>query len=152
VDQNWAIGMMSRTAWLDMGRSAYPIAAIPTLNLLYYHELGTDADGSVMPSFIESADLDQAAGDHFLFLGRLLPDIQFRGTSSSQTVGISVLKRNSAQDLKQVGARITVTPRTEQEFIRVRARQISFRIESDHLGVGWRLGTLRGDLQVDGKR
>src|SRR5262249_24161419 len=121
-------------------------------HLLYYHELGTDDDGTTLPAYIESADLDQGGGDHFLFLGRLFPDVQFRGDSDTQTVGISVLKRNSAQDLKQVGARITVTPRTQQEFVRVRARQLSFRVESDHLGVGWRLGTLRGDLQVDGKR
>jgi hypothetical protein len=152
MDQNWSIGMMSRTAWLDMGRSNYPIAAVPTLQLLYYQELGTDADGSAMPAFIESADLDQNAGDHFLFLGRVFPDIQFRGDSPAQTVGITVLQRNSAQDIKQVGARMTVTRNTQQEFIRVRARQISFRIESDAKGVGWRLGTLRGDLQLDGKR
>ena len=45
-----------------------------------------------------------------------------------------------------------MTPNTEQVFIRVRGRQLSFRIESNHIGVGWRLGTLRGDMQVDGKR
>lgn len=152
VDQVWSIGQIERTAWLDMGRSAYPIAASTLKHLLYYHELGDDDDGTTLPAYIESADVDQGGGDHFLFLGRLFPDVQFRGDSDTQTVGISVLKRNSAQDLKQVGARITVTPRTQQEFVRVRARQLSFRVESDHLGVGWRLGTLRGDLQVDGKR
>jgi hypothetical protein len=136
-----------------MGRSSYPIASgCSPINLIYYHELGTDADGSVLPAFVESADLDQGGGDHFLFLSRVFPDVQFRGSSTTQTVGVSVLKRNAAQDVKQVGARLTVTSSTELETIRVRARQISFRVESDALGVGWRLGTLRGDLQVDGKR
>jgi hypothetical protein len=152
VDQSWSIGRMERTAWLDMGRSTYPIAASKHFHVLYYHELGTDADGSVLPAYIESSDIDQEGGDHFLFLSRLIPDVQFRGTSSTQTVGISVLTRNAALGLKDVRARITVTPSSEQAHIRVRSRQISFRVESNHLGVGWRLGTLRGDLQVDGER
>lgn len=152
VDQNWSIGNLERTAWLDMGRSAYPIAASPVTNLLYYHELGTDNDGSPLPAYVESSDMDQGGGDHFLFLGRMLPDVQFRGSSNSQSVGISVLTRNAALGTKDVGARFTVTPVTEQNWIRVRARQISFRIESSDVGVGWRLGNLRADMQVDGKR
>jgi hypothetical protein len=62
------------------------------------------------------------------------------------------LTRNAALGTKDVGARFTVTPVTEQNWIRVRARQISFRIESSDVGVGWRLGNLRADMQVDGKR
>ena len=152
VDQNWSIGQLERTAWLDMGRSAYPIAATKQFHVLYYHELGTDADGSVLPAYVESSDIDQGGGDHFLFLSRMIPDVQFRGTGNTQTVGISVLKRNAALGNKEVAARFTVTPASEQAFLRVRARQLSFRIESNNVGVGWRLGALRGDLQVDGKR
>jgi hypothetical protein len=152
VDQTWSIGQMQRTCWLDMGRSAYPIAASRDFHILYYHELGDDADGSVLPAYIESSDLDQGGGDHFLFLSRMIPDVQFRGTSSAQTVGISILKRNVALGNKDVAARFTVSPIGEQAHIRVRGRQLSIRVESNNLGVGWRLGTLRGDLQVDGKR
>jgi hypothetical protein len=152
VDQTWSIGQMQRTAWLDMGRSSYPVAADVQNHLLYYHELGDDANGEPMPAFIESADIDMNAGDHFMFLQRVLPDIEFRGTSNQQSVGITVMQRNSAQDPKQVGARFSVDPHTGQNWIRVRARQLSFRVESNALGVGWRLGTLRGDLQLDGER
>jgi hypothetical protein len=152
VDQNWSIGQLERTAWLDMGRSAYPVAASKTSHLLYYHELGDDNDGAALPAYVESSDLDQEGGDHFLFLGRMIPDVQFRGSSSSQTVGVSVLKRNAALGNKEVAARFTVTPASEQAFIRVRARQLSLRIESNDVGVGWRLGALRADLQPDGKR
>ena len=152
VDQVWSIGQLERTAWLDMGRSTYPIAASAIESKLYYHELGTDADGSALPAWIESSDLDQGGGDHFLFLGRLIPDVQFRGSSQTQTVGITVLKRNAALGTKDVAAQITVTPNSGQMFTRVRGRQLSVRVESTALGVGWRLGTLRGDLQVDGKR
>jgi hypothetical protein len=152
VDQTWSIGALERTAWLDMGRSSYPIAASAIQHLLYYHELGDDDDGNPMPAYVESSDLDANGGDHFLFLGRMLPDVAFRGSSATQTVGITVLKRNGALGPKEVASRFMVTPNTQQAFIRVRARQISVRVESDALGVGWRLGTLRGDLQPDGQR
>jgi len=154
VEQTWSIGTITRGAWLDMGRGAYPIASgVNNVNLLYYHELSDDADGLPLPAYIESSDLDANGGDHFLFLSRMFPDMHFRGSAGdTQTVGISVLKRNSAQDVKQVARRFTVTPRTEQVWLRVRARQLSFRVESDNLGVAWRLGQLRGDLQPDGQR
>lgn len=152
MDQNWSIGQLERTAWLDMGRSAYPVATSATSHLLYYHELGDDNDGAALSAWIESSDIDAGGGDHFLFLSRLLPDVQFRGTSSTQAVGISILKRNAALGVKDVAALMTVTPATEQNFIRVRGRQLSVRVQSDGLGVGWRLGELRGDMQLDGKR
>ena len=106
----------------------------------------------MLPAYVESSDIDQAGGDHFLFLSRLIPDVQFRGTSSTQTVGISILKRRAALGNKEVAARLTVTPLTEDMDLRVRSRQISVRVESNHLGVGWRLGSLRADLKVDGLR
>lgn len=152
VEQSWSIGRLERTAWLDMGRSAYPIAAQKQTHLLHYHEIGDDADGETMPAYIESSDLDVGGGDHFLFLTRMIPDVQFRGSGETQTVGISVLKRNASLGLKEVAARFLVQPGSEQAHIRVRGRQLSFRIESDHAGVGWRLGALRADLQMDGKR
>ena len=80
VDQVWSIGRLERTAWLDLGRSAYPIAAMRQTHLLYYHEFGEDADGEVLPAYIESSDTDVNGGDHFLFLGRMIPDVQFRGS------------------------------------------------------------------------
>jgi hypothetical protein len=41
---------------------------------------------------------------------------------------------------------------TDQVFIRVRARQMSFKISSDGLGVQWQLGAPRLDSKADGRR
>jgi len=41
---------------------------------------------------------------------------------------------------------------TGQVFIRLRGRQIIFKIEGNQLGQQWQLGTPRIDIQVDGKR
>jgi len=150
-DQDWTIGNLSRTAWLDMGRANYPVGAAQ--NTLYYHEYGDDADGDPLPAWIESADLDADGGDHFLFVSRVLPDVQFRGADSSQqAVGLTLLTRRSPGEQKFPAARVEITPITVQQFVRLRARQVSVRVESDALGVGWRLGTLRLDMQPDGKK
>ena len=150
IDQHWSIGQLQRTAWLDMGRSSFPIATGG--GKLYYHEYGDDADQHELPAWIESSDLDADGGHKFLFLGRLIPDVEFRGDGETQQVGVSILTRRAPGAPKQVRSRITVTPITKETSIRVRARQISFRVESDHKGVGWRLGTLRTDMQPDGQR
>ena len=105
-----------------------------------------------MVAWIESADIDADGGDHFLFLSRLLPDVLFRGTAPQESVGISILTRSAPGKPKQTAAQFTITPDTGLLTTRLRDRQISFRIQSDALGIGWRLGTLRTDLQPDGKR
>jgi hypothetical protein len=151
VDQTWSIGTLVRTSWLDMGRSNYPTAT-DTFGILYFHELGDDAGPDPLVAYVESSDLDDSGGDKFLFMSRLLPDVLFRGNSPTQTVGVTILARNTPGSLKQTAAQMTIAPTTVQKFVRVRARQLSVRVESDALGVGWRLGTLRADLQPDGHR
>jgi hypothetical protein len=150
IDQNWSIGQLQRTSWLDMGRANYPIATAH--GKLYYHEYGDDADQDELPAWIESADIDADGGHKFLFMGRLIPDVEFRGNAETQQVGISILTRRHPNTAKKVRLRLMVTPHTKEQSIRVRARQISFRVESEHKGVGWRLGTVRTDMQPDGQK
>lgn len=152
AEQVWSMGSIERTAWLDMGRDSYPLATDRKNQRLYYQELGDDADGDPLPAYIESADIDLDGGQHYLFVRRLIPDVLFRGASQTQAVGITVLARPAPGKPKQVAARLEVTPMTGEQYLRVRERQLSFRIESDALGVGWRLGTLRADMQPDGLR
>ncbi|HEX4593997.1 MAG TPA: hypothetical protein VH157_06965 [Bryobacteraceae bacterium] len=154
VDQTWSIGTLERTAWLDMGRANYPVATDRSNSLLYYHEFGDDDNGNQLPAYIESSDLDNGGGDHYLLMGpRFIPDVAFRGDGgTSQTVGITILARSAPGKPKYAAVRLDVNAMTAEQYIRIRERQISFRIESEGLGVGWRLGTLRADLQPDGMR
>ena len=41
---------------------------------------------------------------------------------------------------------------TGQVFLRVRGRQMTFKIESTGEGVAWKLGTPRLDMRPDGRR
>ncbi len=91
-EQAWYYGTIARSAWIDRGIAQYPISA-GLDGYLYYHEFGQD-DGSVnppaaIPSFIESSQMSIGAGDNFVFLSRLIPDVTFDG-SSSPTPSVSM--------------------------------------------------------------
>lgn len=153
VDQVWTVGMMQRTAWLEMGRGNYPVATDLDNHLIYSHEYGSDANGKPLPAYIESADIDLNGGDSKLYMQRFIPDVFFRGDAGTQqTLQVTIQGRNEPLQPKKTWAELTVTPMTRQQFIRVRDRQVSFRFSSQGLGVGWRLGTIRADWQQDGRR
>ena len=153
-EQLWSMGKMVRTAWLDMGRCSYPIATDRANGggLLYYHEYGSDANGQPLTHYIDSADIDLNGGESYVFLSRFLPDVQFRGTGDEQEVGVTIFGRSAPLEPKRALARLQVTPHTGLQFVRVRERQISFRFESENPGTAWRLGTIRADIQPDGRR
>ena len=46
----------------------------------------------------------------------------------------------------------TITPTTDKVDTRARGRQISLKIESSSASSTWRYGTLRVDVQPDGRR
>lgn len=152
VEQVWSFGQLERTAWLDLVfGGSYPIATKD--GQLYNHEIGDDADGEPLPAWIESSDTCVGSGDHFLFIKRVIPDVHFRGDGSLQTVGITLKTRRAPGDLFQEPmARMQVDPHTRECHVRIRGREFAVRVESDALGTGWRLGTLRVDMQQDGRR
>ncbi|PWT73758.1 MAG: hypothetical protein C5B60_07760, partial [Chloroflexi bacterium] len=152
-EQLWSVGSIERTSWLDMGRSNYPVATDRTNSLIYYQEFGEDADDVSMPAWIDSADIDAGGGDRYLYVQRFIPDVLFRGNVGPQSaLGVTIFGRSEPLRPKSPLATLTITPMSGQQYIRLRERQISFRFESDRLGVGWRLGTIRADWQQDGRR
>lgn len=164
VEKVWAFGTMARSCWLDSQLRGYPIAAGQD-GKLYYHEIGTD-DGSTNPpsaitSFIESADVDIADGESFMFVQRCIPDVAFDGSTAAVPGAVLTLKtRNSpGGDYLQSNARaVTRTATvpfdqfTEQVWVRLRGRQVAFRIDSSDVGVSWQLGIPRLDVREDGMR
>lgn len=152
AEQLWSMGNLERTAWLDMGRNTNPVACDRTPGLLYYHEYGDDANGQPMTAYIDSADIDAGGGDRYMFLSRFIPDVLFRGSGQQQALGITIYGRPAPLKPKTTLTQLQVTPYTGEQYIRLRDRQLSFRIESTTPGTGWRLGTVRADWQPDGRR
>jgi len=160
----WTYGTMARTAWLDRGIVPNPIAASAD-GRLYQHELGND-DGSTTPAtaisaYIESSQIDIGDGENFAFIRRLIPDITFDGSTATSPAADFVLKtRNfpgtsySTTDDSTVtrSATVPVEQFTDQVHVRLRGRSFALRLESDGMGVSWRLGSPRIDVRQDGRR
>jgi hypothetical protein len=166
----WSYGTLGRTAWLDSGLRDHPIAATYSNNLVD-HEQGYDDNVSGTPAAINavigSAEFDIDDGDHFGFVWRMLPDITFRGstTTSPQVTMTLIPMQNSGSGYNNpisVGgnsdATVTRTSTsvieqfTGQVYVRVRGRQMIIQVESTQLGCAWQLGSPRIDIKQDGRR
>ena len=97
----------------------------------------------------------------------VLPDLNFDGsTTTAPSVDMSLLPQANSgsgynDPLSQGGSNTGVVTRssvvpvdqyTGQVNVRVRGRQMAFKIESSNVGVKWQLGSPRIDLRPDGRR
>lgn len=178
LEKLWYYGQLSRTAWLDSYAIGYPLGAIPEItNLLspsgitVTHEVGAD-DGASNPTqpiaaYIQSSDFDIGQGGYqFSFVKRIIPDMDFIGsTVSDPSAMMTLTARNypgigvnpdpmqtTTVPINGAQVNVQVYNYTEQEWIRLRGRQLQFRVESSDLGVKWQLGAPRLQIQVDGRR
>ena len=166
-----------RTAWLDSALRAYPMAATygvaggSSNTLLVYHESGVD-DGTVNPAVpivaqVTSSDFDIGDGHNFGFVWRLIPDLTFDGSIVNQPIAMfTVLPRansgapyGNANNPDVVSAQnyqnqrnYAVQQFTQQVYVRIRGRQMAFKVSSDEIGVQWQLGVPRIDIRPDGRR
>ena len=167
----WYYGSLGRTAWLDSGLRDYPLAATYSRNLVN-HEQGVDDNqtGTPLPiaASIGSSEFDIDDGHNFGFIWRVLPDLTFRGSTGDLTPQCTMTlipMRNSGAGFTTPAStngtssaqiqRIATAPIEEftgQVYIRVRGRQIIFKVDSDRLGTTWQLGVPRIDLKTDGRR
>ncbi len=170
LEDIWYYGNMGRTAWLDSGLQAGPIAATYVNNLVN-HEVGNDdnLNGTpvAMAAYITSAEFDLDDGHKFAFVWRMLPDVTFRdSTAQNPSIVMSLLPlKNSGSgytDPASVGltneatvtrtVNLPVEQYTGQVYTRIRARQMAMRISSTGLGVAWQVGAPRIDIRPDGAR
>lgn len=149
----WYYGTLARDSWLDRGLKEYPIAGAVN-GYLYNHEFGTDDDGAPLSAYIESSPVDIDEGDRFVFARRLVPDIDFQQSTDQalkQATFTIKTERFPGTGYTQSVA-TTVADGSTQNHIRARGRSFGLRVETDGLGVGWRLGSPRLDIRPDGGR
>ena len=173
LDNCWYYGSMGRTAWYQTGVQQYPIAADYNGRLLN-HEFGTDdnSTSSTQPiyAYIQSSDVEISpvdSGQHFGFVWRMLPDVNFNGsTTNNPQITIQLLPRQNSgsaygnADSPQVQSannytnipEYTVQEFTGQVYTRLRGRQMAFRASSNTIGTAWQLGITRFDIKSDGRR
>jgi hypothetical protein len=116
---------------------------------------------------VQSSDFDIGDGHNFGLVTRIIPDVTFDGsTVNNPSLDFTVRPRQfpgtnygtsdsptvtSTQNYQSVRY-YTVQQFTQQVFVRVRGRQMAFKIVSNDLGVAWQLGVPRIDARPDGRR
>lgn len=164
LERIWYYGTIERTAWLDSPLRQYPQAIYSDqaaeLSYLYDHENGTNDDTLPMTAYIQSSDFDLMDGDQFMLTRRIIPDVNFEGsTATNPEVNFVVRPRNfpgssfysNASNTQRV-IQTTVNQFTNEVFMRTRARQVALKVESSDLNTQWQLGSPRLDMRPDGKR
>ncbi len=167
----WYYGTLDRTAWLDSGLRDYPLAATYSRNLVN-HEQGNDNNETATPLPIEasigSSEFDIDDGHNFGFVWRVIPDLTFRNSTGGETPQCTMTliplvnsgsgytdPRSTAGTSSANIQRIAAAPVEEftgQLYMRVRGRQMIFKVESNRLGTAWQLGAPRIDIRSDGRR
>lgn len=144
LDGSWSPGALARTAWVDSGIFTDPKAA-GSDSYIYIQESGSDADGSTMSPYIETGPMelggdgsDLGPGDLFVFVDRLIPDMQGDGE-----IDVTLYSKNAPGAASEVTkGPYTITDTTEAVDLRLAGRQFRMRFASDDLN-SWHLGTFR---------
>jgi hypothetical protein len=170
LERTWYYGNMERTAWLDSPLRVEPMAA-GYGGMLLYQETGND-DGTTNPpspieAYVQSSDFDIGDGHNFGLVTRIIPDVTFDGSTVDapalyftvrprQTPGSNYGNSNNPQvtsaDNYSGQRYYTVQQFTEYVYVRVRGRQMAFKVSSSAPGVAWQLGTPRLEVRPDGRR
>ena len=172
----WYIGTEARTAWIDATIYPKPTATkyISTSNgsfpeivgqdglgqtTLFEHEVGTDQvnpDGSTtaVTSFVKSYDFDLQSegtvGQVFLAMRRFIPD--FKNLQGNAKVTLAVKRYPQQSDTNTSLSPFTINTNTDKKDTRARGRFVNIKIENTDISESWRFGTLRIDIQPDGRR
>jgi len=137
---------------------------------LFEHEIGTDqvnADGSTttVTSFVKSYDFDiqsrqqnaqgkstgpSISGEVFLAMRRFVPD--FKDLQGNAKVTLAVKRYPQQSDTTTSLSPFTINSSTDKKDTRARGRFVNIKIENTDVSESWRFGTLKIDIQPDGRR
>ena len=174
LEKVWYYGTMARTAWLDSGLRAFPLAAVydPTTSTgnLVNHEDGLNdnatATTAAIDAYISSSEFDIGDGHNFGFIWRVLPDLTFSDSTNAPNGDVPKVtmtlyglansgsgKTSSAGQPVYSSSTYDITEEfTGQIYTRMRGRQMIFKVESNQINTSWQLGAPRIDIRPDGRR
>ncbi len=133
VNDCWSKASVSRLCWLDSGVFEKPIA-LDAAGVIYNHEIGDDAAGAPMPSFVVSHPITLANGDQFADVDAFFPDME----EDSAACAITLIARTFPGSAAQAFGPFAFDTALEMVPFTVSAREIQLRIDGN--GGFWELG------------
>jgi hypothetical protein len=174
LEKIWYYGTMERSAWLDSGLRAYPLAAIYSSSTstgnLVNHESGINDNATgttaAIDAYISSSEFDIGDGHNFGFVWRVLPDLTFGDSTNTSTGDVpkvtmtlygltnsgSGRTSSASQQVSSSSAYDITEEFTGQIYTRMRGRQMIFKVGSNQINTSWQLGAPRIDIRPDGRR
>jgi len=163
----------SATKFNDSATGTFPVIVGESglgQTTLFEHEVGTDQvnpDGSTttVTSFVKSYDFDlqarqkdaqgrssgpSIAGEVFLAMRRFVPD--FKDLQGNAKVTLGVKRYPQQSETTTALSPFTINSSTDKKDTRARGRFVNIKIENTDASESWRFGTLRIDIQPDGRR
>jgi hypothetical protein len=167
----------SATKFNDSATGTFPVIVGESglgQTTLFEHEVGTDQvnpDGSTttVTSFVKSYDFDlqsrqqakqkdalgqssgpSVAGEVFLAMRRFVPD--FKDLQGNAKVTLGVKRYPQQSETTTTLSPFTINSSTDKKDTRARGRFVNIKIENTDVSESWRFGTLRIDIQPDGRR
>ena len=174
--QVWYPGTEARTSWIDAAVYPNPFATkynststgtFPVIvgedglgqTVYFEHHVGTDQvnpDGtttaitSTLTSFDFDLNVEGTAGELFLAMRRFIPD--FKNLQGNIQMTLAVKRYPSQTSTNTALSPFTITTSTTKVDTRARGRFANINIQNVNISEDWRFGTLRLDLQPDGRR
>ena len=83
-----------------------------------------------------------------MIISEIIPD--FKSQVGNAT--ITLRTRDYPNDTKYESTNVVANSTTRYSSVRARGRQVAIRVQTNNLGDYWRFGTLRVNVNADGKR
>jgi len=149
----WYNNTVARTAGEDAGALGGPVA-FDADGLLYRHEVGNSYGGATPEA--TSGPIELGGGDRVMHIQSLIPDEQTLGdvdlyllTAFYPSSGVKNTPANADASDGQEVENGPYTPSNPTD-VRLVARQIRLKVVQDV--AGWRIGTIRADIEAGGRR
>lgn len=153
----WFDGVLDRTTWVDSGLFDRPLATSTSIASYNHEESPHNADGSNLKAFIESGYMEiskymmelgqRTDGTEFVFCDRIVPDT--KGLTNNY-MKIYVKYKKYPGDAEKIKGPYRVGPNTKKIPLRLRGRQVAFRVEVSGVDSNFALGNFRAGVIAPG--
>ena len=142
----WYDGEITRTTWLDKNTFEKPIAT-GVSSTMYFHEIGSNADGAEISSRLDSALFDLDDGTQVLLIDQFIPD--YKELEGTNTVTFTFKKWPQGNEEFVKGP---FNINNQVIYMRGKGRQVSLSYRCSGINGNFQIGKNRIRIRSDGGR